>query len=1286
MWASQMRALLITQDRLDRCLDAAPTTEDGEARDVLCKAKLQLHVAGALQSVVARAKTAHAAWKALEDDYKGSLATRQPQLMGRLHDLSQGRDSVVEYIDRAMRLRDQFEELDMGGSMPLLCSAFVRGLNDDIRLFCGAGLHTVMKKKDYELDDVAAELRSLVLMMPERRGRANATKASGARGGRREDRQCFYCKEVGHIARNCPKKKKDAARQRQGGSDDGTVLAVTAPRINGLVGREDTIWLDSGATHHVVQCEGLLKRVREPAVSKVLLGGGEEHYVQSEGDLRLTGGPNGPVTLTGVLCIPTLGINLASVPQLTKKQASVAFDKGARITDSSGKLLLKAHLEGDMYRIECDLPGSSARVNATVTAEVWHKRLGHVSEDTLRKMASGDAVTGMGEVTKLSLPNHCDVCDKSKQTRETFKRSDNRATAALELVHCDVMGPFPCDGIDDERYVVTALDDFSRMSEVACLRRKSDVAEAVIDLLLRWQRQSGAMVKRVRTDRGSEFMAALDEYLRRKGIVHETSVAYAPEQNGRAERLNRTLMERTRALLHEHGLPKMVWSEAIKAASHLRNLVPGGAESKTPHELFYGTKPDVGRLRVYGCKVSAHVPKHLRDKLDSVSEECALVGYAEHSKAYRLLTRGHNGSLTVIEAVNVRVHESERASFLRADGDSEANSVPEWDDEVITILHSRVPGVPAPEMAAEPAQEDVAQESGVAASEESGEGGAESGGASEDEPGELGDNEEPAERRYPARERRPPARWYEGPGAQLHAIDGLTDQPATYKEAMSRPDAELWKEAINSEMASLTEKGVYEEVSLPPGKRALPSKLVFAIKRHANGEIDKYKSRLVAKGFNQIAGRDYDEVFAPTAQHATLRILVALAAWQRLDLDQMDVKTAFLNGDLEEEVFLRLPQELGGRVWRLHKALYGLKQAAFAWHQKLRKEMARQGFTASEHDPCLFMTGSADSRVYVLVHVDDALVVGREEHVRDAKQRISKCFEVKDLGPASCFLRLEIRRGKDGSIALSQEHYAKEIVERFDMAEAKPKPTPLEVGANYTREDGTALPESTPYSEVVGSLMYLACNTRPDLCHSMGVLTRFMAAPSTVHWEAAKRVLRYLRGTTDLCIKYQGGTGTGNQGVPSAVTFCDADHAADKDKRRSTTGTVITFNGRAVAWFSKLQSVVATSTTEAEYIAAAHGAKEGLWIRKLLGEIEGTMRPVMLKVDNQSAIKLVKQHTAGQPGRTKHIDVQYHFLKDRYQRGDISISYVETKLQRADVFTKQLPGPAFKEAIKAIMG
>lgn len=1347
-WSTLMRAYLITQDRLDKALEAAPAASDSAAveKDLLCRARLQLHVTGPLQSIVARAKTAKAAWDALKADHEGSLRTRQPQLTAQLTRLCQGNDSVIAYTDRLLVLRDEFEALGMESSLPLLASQFIRGLRDDLRLACAPILHKVGEKKGSTIDDIAQEIKTLALLLPDSASKGGSPgRVHQADGGRtRTQPTCWNCDQQGHRVSDCPRPRDEAriqrnkakftSRKRRGrdlkkSSSDNPphVMAVSSAAVANLRKRSEALWLDSGATHHVVFDAGMLRNTRTPSVPLVTLGGGEEHIVTCEGDMLLTGGPRGPVLITGVLHVPTLGINLVSTPQLTSKNASCwEGPHFARLYNSEGQIVIRGHRVDGMYKLDCVIARSCAATLHTVSADTWHRRFGHVGYSSLQKMQKSGAVKGLAEA-KLESSGACDVCDRAKLTRAQFPRSPTKAKHVLDLVHSDTMGPLPVPGLEDEMYVVTALDDFSGYAETILIRAKSEAASAVVDLLVRWQRQTGRKVKTLRTDQGTEFLGVLAEYCRRKGIERQLSTAYTPEQNGRAERLNRTLIERARALLMEHELPKAVWSEAMMTASYIRNRC-SSTHQKTPYEMFYNEVPDVSHLRVYGCKAYAYVEKDDRGKLDATSEEHALVGYSNHSKAYRLLRPGVNGELTVVEAISVRFHEDSPPSFLSFHCQKEP------------VPHITGAGIVAPGLQLDPEyQPELSDDSGnpsngnhdTASMEDDNdaEEGSDAQGTGREAQGEddgntgekasvTGSNEmgndvekdmaepvpgpevpvvpevplaeglvaaEDTHRRYPKRDRHPPTEWYRVNVPRLHSMDGLTDTPSTYTEAMQRPDKDQWQQAITEELSSLHAKGVYTEVSAPPDTTPLPSKLVFAIKRDEQGRVDKYKARLVAKGFRQVAGKDYEEVFAPTAQHVTLRILLATASSKGLELDQMDVKTAFLNGELSSDVYIKLPASLGGQVWLLHKALYGLKQAARAWFSKLRTSMLEHGFSPSQHDPCLFFRGEGTDRVYVMVHVDDALIAGARDGVDKVKKSMARMFEVKDMGHARHFLGMTIERHEDGAYSLMQPKYIEDLLHRFHMPDCKPTTTPLPVGLKLSKDLGAPLPDGSRYQTLVGSLLYLSVNTRPDIAHACGVLSRFMTCPTKPHWEAAKYVLRYLKGTSNLGLKFSGRAAS-NQGVLACEMFTDADFAADVDKRRSTTGAVMLMHGAAILWISKLQSVVATSTTEAEFIAAAMGTKEGLWVRKMLAEMSGIAQPLKLAVDNQAAVVLVAEHTAGQSGRTKHIDVQYQFVRDRFQRGDVSIQFVPTMDQRADMFTKQLCGPEFRRHRSVVLG
>ncbi len=340
----------------------------------------------------------------------------------------------------------------------------------------------------------------------------------------------------------------------------------------------------------------------------------------------------------------------------------------------------------------------------------------------------------------------------------------------------------------------------------------------------------------------------------------------------------------------------------------------------------------------------------------------------------------------------------------------------------------------------------------------------------------------------------------------------------------------------------------------------------------------------------------------------------------------------------------------------------------------MKLELQAAGFKQSLQDQCLFITGEGESRAYVLVHVDDALVVGKLDAVCNAKNALSCAFDIKDLGEASYFLGLEIERDRGNRrIWVGQTKYCIDKLEEFGMSACKPQSTPCDANAHLSKQSKSVADE-VPYMEVIGSLLYLAVNTRPDISYAVGVLSKYMSAPGEEHWIAAKRVLRYLSGTKNLGVVY-------GQGSPGVSAFSDSDFAGDVDSRKSTTGVVVVMNGGPVLWVSKQQTVVAASTCEAEYIAAAFAAKEVLWLSALLAEVTGQYRPLVLGMDNQAALTLVKNGSTGSGGRTKHVDVTLHFVRDYVLRGDMSVRYVQTTEMKADVLTKGLSRQLHEKAV-----
>lgn len=414
------------------------------------------------------------------------------------------------------------------------------------------------------------------------------------------------------------------------------------------------------------------------------------------------------------------------------------------------------------------------------------------------------------------------------------------------------------------------------------------------------------------------------------------------------------------------------------------------------------------------------------------------------------------------------------------------------------------------------------------------------------------------------------------------------------------------------------------------------------------------------------------------AKYTTLRALLSTAAAEGMAIQQLDVDTAFLNGEVEEELYVRQPRgyERGDhwKVFRLVKALYGLKQASRAWHKKLGGALNSAGFSACDSDPCLFKGRLHASTDFILVYVDDLLVVSTSQTAAAAGiDAVKGAFKARKMGEPSYFLGLRVDRDTcKGTICLNQRQYVANLLERFGLTDANPVRLPLAAGTQL-QQDGEPLapPLAKVYQELDGTLLYLAVCTRPDISFAVGRLSRFVAAPTADHLAAAKATLRYLKGSATLGLTY---------GCKQEMTgYTDADYVGDKDSRRSATGYVFVLSGAAISWLSKRQPSVSLSTTEAEYIAAAVGAKEAIWLRRLMHNITGKGAPLLMRCDSQSALALM--HNAVTSPRTKHVAVAYHFVREKVAEGTLIAEYIPTADMVADALTKALPTDAYTKGI-----
>jgi hypothetical protein len=475
---------------------------------------------------------------------------------------------------------------------------------------------------------------------------------------------------------------------------------------------------------------------------------------------------------------------------------------------------------------------------------------------------------------------------------------------------------------------------------------------------------------------------------------------------------------------------------------------------------------------------------------------------------------------------------------------------------------------------------------------------------------------------------------------------------------------------------------VYELVDLPVGAKALDNKLVFKRKRDPDGNVVRHKVRNCAKGFQQRHGVDYFETNAPTAKMNSCKLLLSITAVDDLELHQMDVVTAFLNPKLDEMVFMKQIkgfEEVGqeSKVWKLKKAIYGLKQASRSWYLKMNEAMKDIGFTACVSDPCIYYRFQSGTMFYVALYVDDLLLATKcKEQLQSVKQALANKFDVKDLGEAKQFLGITIRRDRPSrSMHLSQEQLMRQTLCDVDMDDCNAVASPFEISNRLyndadTRTDGEqAEMADVDFRHTVGQLFYVANNTRPDLAAAVGIVSSYVNNPGPRHWQAVKRILRYVKGTLTLGLVLGGSTNI-------LVGYSDADWAGDLDTRRSRTGYTFYIGVGCISWMSKKQPTVALSTTEAEYMSLSAATAELKWIRALLEELKQPVtKPTTMNQDNTGCIELTKSFK-GQ-GRVKHMDIRHHFIKDAVSDKVMEVKWCSTQEMVADIMTKPLPAPTF---------
>ena len=1018
--------------------------------------------------------------------------------------------------------------------------------------------------------------------------------------------------------------------------------------------------------------------------------------------------------LKHVLHTPLAKFSLLSVSNICDENITVVFTKDeVRFINSSeigdwlhqASVLYKGTREGNLYTMDIDTLVKSKDVtprcinaySLVASAEptnrytLWHNRCNHVGHEVLKGIRDTRVYPDMAWTDDEYISHRSRICHGCATGKLTVsptrkvsgelineKHPSNRpgGLILIDLFFSNIVSYNSCE-------LGLIIVDAHSKCMWAMFGRSKDEAPSLFETWLAYMKglkfDIGSIGK-VRSDNGGEFISgSFMNILTSNSITHERAPPYA--HVNRAERAIRHVKETARSYVNTNHInlsrlaawktngrtsnPFIFWTEAVRHACLVFNVLPEKKFAKkgvSRHERFFGTSPDMTRLKVFGCTAYVHVSREVRKSFDSTAVMGVYMGFNPLSpQTWRIMSIS-SGAMVESRTVlfNENVDEQNIPLHVRGGERNSQVEIPDeyWQDSAESDEVDYSKRIPSHWDTV-----DAKEESYVTTVDD-----------------------------------------VESKGVCVNS-DGCISQtwvPSTVREAKSSPE---WSEAYDKEIQSFVKNDILEFVPREDGMKVLNWKWIFRVKENTvTGDLT-YKARGTLRGDHQVEGVDYDETFAPVARLKSLRMLLSIVCSQDLECDNMDVNTAFLYGIKQEdepEVYVKIPlgfpvpeyirKSSREYVGRLKRHVYGLKQAPRTWYRTLSEYLVKIGFVACVHDPCLFVRRQGDQVCYISVYVDD-LVIAASSRVEMGivKAELESKWSMKDLGELESILGIRVIRDRSKrTLCLSQERYVDNLLRKFKLEEVKATRTPLDPGCalskrmNAETEEERSLAARRPYREVVGSLMYLMVCTRPDIAFSIGQLSRYSNNHGSGHWNALMHVIRYVKGSKAMGITYTGGV----ELYP--CLFSDASYASDADSRRSVSGYISYVGGGPVSWKSKLQSTVALSSCESEYIALCAAAQEAVHLKALFSELVPVVKggrsgtPIVVYEDNRATIDISRNPCLHE--KQKHVDVKYHYVRECVLEARIRVQYLRTDLMLADVLTKAVQIGVWMRLISPVMG
>jgi transposase InsO family protein len=1002
-------------------------------------------------------------------------------------------------------------------------------------------------------------------------------------------------------------------------------------------------------------------------------------------------------------------------------------------------------------------------------SDLWHRRLAHTPLDAIKRMISNQQCSGI-KITGKSDHGACTECLLSKQKRSPFKSRTTKAISPFDLVFTDVHGPLEVASLGGSRYILTFIDDATHFTWAYFMKAKSDVTGYMKRFITLIQTQFDKTVKAFRADGGTEYNTnEILDFLKDNGIVFQRTTPASPQSNGVSERFNQTLLNMTRSLLFDSGLPKSFWAEAAAYSVYIRNRIPTSSnpDSMSPYQSLFGTVPDMSSIRLFGCKAYGKVTAYTKD-LEKRSIPSYFVGIDPNSQGFKLMSEQDRNiylsrDVYFDETIVYKTQYPDKQVTFQIDLESDRTRnrrrKPKYkNSKLVDSVHPRKL-VPAPQVAlpnqlsldlntqtetsdvsfrtadenlsetdqavpphpvlplidssqdslvADPPESIPSVSSDPSPMDSSTLPTGNTTRSSSDNTGSTSTSSKPVQDDTSPKE--PPIFLSKIPRLVLRQRSGsdykaepyktksgrtvkpvtranytsyvaLVVEPRSYKEAMASPNKDRWLSAMQDEYASLLQNATWELVPLPPGRKAIKSRWVFTVKYNDDNTIDRFKARLVAKGFSQVPGLDYSDTYSPVAKFNSLRMLIALAAILDLELFQIDVKTAFLNGTLEEVIFMSQPEGFSfpGQehlVCRLLRSLYGLKQSPRRWNIRFNDVLLKNGYKRILHDPCVYVKRTVTAVSFVLIYVDDGIIASNVlSEVRSMLASLKSEFEITEKGDLKYILGMQVVRNRQRKlIALHQETYIRNMVDDFNVTALPPATTPLPSPFNPPKHTTPqANMEDKPFRSLIGKLNYAMVGTRPDIAYAISKLSRDLQFPGVDHWNAALQVLRYLKGTSSYGLIFDG-----SSSPLTPVGFADAAYQEDSIDLKSRNGYVFLLANSSICWRSHKQSNTSTSSMESEFIGLYDAANDAAWIRGMLNQLGMSLsNPITIYGDNQSS--LATANDVGIDGRSKHILTKYFYIREQVENLNLQLEFIPGKEMVADILTKSLSKRLFQK-------